>query len=235
MIRVAICDNEADETKQIEGYVRDGYDFDISVYICSEELWRNVSEGAAFDLYLLDVVMPAPNGIELARMIRENDEAAAIIFLTSHEEHSLAAFRVRASQYLIKPVSHETLRREIDYALITLNAKNKKTFPLKTKDGIQAIPFYKIVCCELKDRTLCLLTSDGQMHESVSLRSSFEEAVAQLLADDRFICPYISVAVNMEYVTNLQRNDLVLKTGGTVPIARRLLTNVKDKYIRHFF
>ncbi len=234
MIRIAICDNEAAEAERIEGYVRDAYDFDISVYTKSEELARSIADGAAFDMYLLDVVMPPPDGIALARMIREKDEAATIIYLTSFEEHSMEAYRVQASQYLIKPVSPETLGREIDRALVTMKAKKSNTFLLKTKDGATAIPFYKIVCCELKNRALALQTADGRTHVSVSLHSSFEEAVAPLLADERFISPHVSFIVNMDYVTGLQGSNLVMKTGGTAPIARRLLAEIKEKYTRHF-
>ncbi len=101
MLMVAICDDDASEVKKIEDFVR-AYngDFDITVYTSSKELARAIEEGAAFDVYLLDIVMPKPDGIELARIIRQTDETAVIIYLTSHDGRALDAFSVRASQYL---------------------------------------------------------------------------------------------------------------------------------------
>ncbi len=179
--------------------------------------------------------MPSPDGIELARFIREKDRAAAIIYLTSHDGRSLDAFRVRASQYLIKPVSLDTLRTELDLALTGLKARNGKTFIMKTRDGAFAIPFHNIVNCELVDRSLCCLTADGEKHVSVTLRGPFAEAVAQLLADRRFLGPHTSFLVNMEYVRGIQADMLLMRIGPDIPIAHRLISKIKEKYLQYFF
>ena len=57
-----------------------------------------------YDIYLLDVVMPGLNGIELAKEIRSSDKAADIIFLTSSPEFAVESYTVKASNYLVKPV-----------------------------------------------------------------------------------------------------------------------------------
>ncbi len=131
MIKVAICDDEAAEAIKIDSFVRAYGDFDIRVYTSSSELARDIDDGAAFDLYLLDVVMPKPDGIELAQLIRELDETAVIIYLTNRDDRSLDAFRVYASQYLVKPVDLDTLQRALDIALITVKDRNAKIFILK--------------------------------------------------------------------------------------------------------
>ncbi len=236
MVKVAVCDDDASEVKKIEDFVRayDG-DFDITVYTSSKELARAIEDGAAFDVYLLDIVMPNPDGIELARLIRQTDETAAIIYLTSHDGRALDAFSVRASQYLTKPVRRETLYRELDIALTAVKAKNANIFLLKTKNGQQAIPFHRIVYCELENRALSCVTADGERHRSVTLRAPFDKAVSPLLADKRFIRPHISFAVNMDYVKSIQGNCFVMKTGETVPIAHRAADEVKEKYLHYFF
>ncbi len=235
MLRVAICDDEAAEVKKIEGFIRAYDDFDISTYTSSAELARVIDGGVLFDLYLLDVVMPKPDGIELARLIREFDKTAAIIFLTSHDGRALDAFRVRASQYLTKPVDSEILRRELDTALTAVKVKNAKTFLLKTKDGTEALPFHRIVYCELVGRSLCLVTADGEKHMSVTLRAPFEEIISPLLADRRFFLSHTSFVVNMDYVQCVRNDSLDMRTGVSVPVARRFVSEAKDKYFRHFF
>ncbi len=235
MIKVAICDDDAAEAGRIENFVRTYGDFDISVYTNSRKLGWVIEDGADFDLYLLDVVMPNPDGIELARLIRKSDKTAAIIYLTSHNERALEAFHVHASQYLIKPVSYETLCRELDSVLTAVKSRNAKTFLIKTKDGTEAVPFHKIVCCELVNRTLCCITADGEKHRSVTLRTSFKESVSQLCTDSRFIYPHMSFVVNMDYVKSMQGNLLVMNTGADIPITRRAVSNIKEKYLEYFF
>ncbi len=235
MIKVAICDDEAAEAIRIDGFVRAYDDCDIKVYTSSKELARDIEDGAAFDLYLLDVVMPKPDGIELAQLIRELDETAVIIYLTNWNDRSLDAFRVYASQYLVKPVHLDTLQRALDIALISVKDRNAKIFMLKTKDGSKAIPFHRIVYCELKDRTLRCVTADDKKHDSTTLRVSFEEAVSPLLSDSRFIRPHTSFVVNMDYVRSIEGNTLSMRIGGSVPIAQRAKGEVKEKYLQYFF
>ena len=69
------------------------------------------------DLALLDIDMPGMNGIELAREIKKLQPDMAIIFLTAFSEYAVEAFAVRAKGYLLKPITLERLREEVEYAL----------------------------------------------------------------------------------------------------------------------
>lgn len=235
MIQVAICDDDAADAIRIDSFLRAYDDCDVKVYTDSKTLVRNIGAGAAFDLYLLDVVMPKPDGIELAQFIRELDETAVIIYLTSRNDRSLDAFRVSASQYLMKPIDLDTLRRVLDIALVSVKDRNAKIFVLKTKDSTQAIPFHRIVYCELQDRALRCVTADDIKYSGTTLRVPFEEAVGPLLSDGRFVRPHASFVVNMDYVKSIQGSTLSMRIGGSIPIAQRSAGEVKAKYMGYFF
>lgn len=67
----------------------------------------------AFDLLLLDVQMPGADGLALAQALRESKNPPAIVFVTAHPEHAVAAFEVEAVDYLTKPVRLERLQAAI--------------------------------------------------------------------------------------------------------------------------
>ena len=69
------------------------------------------------DLALLDIDMPDVNGLVLAAEIKKRRPDMAVIFLTGYSEYAVNAFALRASGYLLKPVSKEKLAEEIAYAL----------------------------------------------------------------------------------------------------------------------
>ena len=69
------------------------------------------------DLALLDIDMPGMNGIELAAAIKRKRPETAILFLTGYSEYAVEAFAVRASGYLMKPVTREKLAEDVAYAL----------------------------------------------------------------------------------------------------------------------
>ena len=82
------------------------------------------------DLALLDIDMPMMNVIELALRIKEKSPDTAIIFITGYSNYAVAAFRVCASGYLLKPVTKEKLAKDVVYAI-----SGKPTKPKPLQDG----------------------------------------------------------------------------------------------------
>jgi two-component system response regulator AlgR len=70
------------------------------------ELLRRVP----FDVALLDVHMPGADGLALARALRGLPAPPAVVFVTAHAEHAVAAFELEAVDYLTKPVRLERLQ-----------------------------------------------------------------------------------------------------------------------------
>ena len=69
------------------------------------------------DLALLDVEMPGMTGIELAAAIKQKRPDVAVIFLTAYPKYAVSAFAVRASGYLLKPVTLEALADDVRHAM----------------------------------------------------------------------------------------------------------------------
>ncbi|MGW0179289.1 LytR/AlgR family response regulator transcription factor [Nocardia sp. NPDC003345] len=65
------------------------------------------SHGA--DAVFLDINMPGLDGMELAGVLGEFANPPAIVFVTAHEDHAVAAFDLGAVDYLLKPVRQERL------------------------------------------------------------------------------------------------------------------------------
>jgi len=63
-----------------------------------------------FDAVLLDIHMPGADGLNLAQAMRQLPEPPAVVFVTAHVEHAVAAFELEAVDYLTKPVRLERLQ-----------------------------------------------------------------------------------------------------------------------------
>jgi two-component system, LytTR family, response regulator AlgR len=66
------------------------------------------------DVALLDIAMPVPDGLTLARRIERDYPQTAVVLVTAHAEHAVAAFDADVRDYLLKPVRRERLARALE-------------------------------------------------------------------------------------------------------------------------
>lgn len=67
------------------------------------------------DVAFLDIEMRGMGGMALAEKLRQLRPDCRIVFTTGYEHYAVEAFRLRASGYLLKPISAEDVQAEIDY------------------------------------------------------------------------------------------------------------------------
>ena len=87
------------------------------------KLIKEKSPSVAF----LDIELPDMTGIELAENIRKSRPDLPIVFITAHQEYSLNAFKLYASDYILKPIDRERVKttfRRIQQMLKTLEKSN---------------------------------------------------------------------------------------------------------------
>ena len=60
---------------------------------------------------LLDIEMPFIGGVEVAKRIREISPKTNVVFVTGHEKYALEAYAAYATDFIVKPVNEERLRK----------------------------------------------------------------------------------------------------------------------------
>ena len=109
------------------------------------------------DLALMDIDMPDMSGIELAIRIKDRSPDTAVIFMTGYAKYAVDAFKIRASGYLLKPVSKESLAEDIAYVYSTMKKQllmikqvSIRTFgTFEVYVGGQPVKFQMAKCKEL--------------------------------------------------------------------------------------
>ena len=78
------------------------------------------------DVVFLDVQMPGLDGREVVRQLREKGVSLPhFIFVTAFDQYAVEAFRLRAMDYLLKPVDRERLAESIERARRAVQDKQK--------------------------------------------------------------------------------------------------------------
>ena len=102
-IRCIVVDDEPLAARLMESYVRK------TPFLSLEGTFTGGAAAFAFlqehaiDLLFCDIQMPGLNGMELSRMLPERTR---IIFTTAFSNYALEGFKVRALDYLLKPISY---------------------------------------------------------------------------------------------------------------------------------
>ena len=62
----------------------------------------------SFDLFILDVVMPKPDGIQTGLELRARGDKGRIVYLSASPDFALSAYDVHAYSYLLKPIDRKS-------------------------------------------------------------------------------------------------------------------------------
>ena len=98
------------------------------------------------------------------------------------------------------------------------------------EECLERLRLDEIVYAELVGRAVRYHLADGTGPNSVTVRGPFQEETAPLLADPRFFLSGASFAVNLFYVTAVERGYLRMDGGARVPLARGLAALAKRRW-----
>ena len=154
MLKIAVCDDNADFMEQITQAIdrwpnRPG-NLSLSCFTDGDALVR-AHNASSFDIILLDMVMPLMDGMETAREIRATDPGVKIVFLTASPEFAVESYRVKAYDYLLKPVQPQLLYRCLD-ELKELLHQTAKYIMVRTTGGTHRIRLDHIECVEAQNK-----------------------------------------------------------------------------------
>jgi two-component SAPR family response regulator len=88
-------------------------DDDIHSFSKPSELLDYAKENVC-DIAFLDIEMWGMNGIELAQKLKEIHGKINIVFVTGYSKYALDSYTVKASDYVMKPVTKETVKEALE-------------------------------------------------------------------------------------------------------------------------
>lgn len=236
MLRIGICDDNREDIDRIKGLaVRFSAEHpempvEIQVYDLPYDLLDDIEKTGGFDLYLLDVVMPHMNGVDLARRIRERKERAEILFLTISREYAVDAFSVKASGYLIKPVRKADFDEAVLDCIRRLSPESNPALMLKSKDGLHRIPIHELVCIESFNHNQVCTLSDGSTLETAATLAELMDEVKEYPV---FVRPHRAYIVNMDFIRRLTAYELLLANGKRIPVPQSGYGKLKNAYLAY--
>ena len=239
MINIAICDDEKKDIAQLKSILKEVMDkysvnYDIQEYESGESLMQAES---FFHLIFLDIVMNGENGIEIGKHIHRKHRDVKIIFQTNFGQYCKEAMnRSHAFAFLEKPLKAPAVEEQIreffedsDGTRSLLVDFHNIRYSIDGKDmvkSVMSIPIKEIVYFEYvkMQKDIKIVTRSGEYIYTEAM-NKLEERMRPLGFE---ICCR-GILVNMEHVMRIKMYDVLLDTGGKVPLSQRRVKEFKER------
>jgi two-component system, LytTR family, response regulator AlgR len=250
-LQVLIVDDELFARQRLAALVRECSDPACAVAgECANA--RQASEWLAahpgqVDVLLLDIQMPGALGTEFAAELKRlphTQRAPAIVFVTAHGEHALAAFDLDAVDYLTKPVKRDRLADALQRAARRAHAQQAQVqeadapvLVVSERGRVVRVPLADVLYLKAELKYVTLRTAQ----HSYVLDDSLTDLEVRLA--DRVLRVHRNALVARQAVRALERRRLadseddgneigwavqVAATGEWLSVSRRQVSAVRD-------
>jgi two-component system LytT family response regulator len=208
------------------------------------------------DLALLDLQMPEATGLEVVKMLREN-QMPLVAFVTAYDEYAVQAFEVNAVDYLLKPVERERLAETLQRAAGRLERQDlrdgeterlqnavkaydeiaKPSFieriPVKNREEILLVPLREVVSI-VADGELLHITTVNNKRYLINFRLKDLEA---RIEPNKFIRLSRGALANLEMIAKISpmiggTYQVLLKNGQRLGVSRLQSKLLREKFLK---
>ncbi len=248
-IRAIIVDDEIGACENLKAILTQYCPY-ITVLECAQTTAEAESHILNYkpDLVFLDIEMPNESGIEFIRRIWPiNFE---IVFVTAYDQYAIKTFRLKALDYILKPINidylkesalriSETILSKKNVSISSSNAparlisytqEGKEDHIILRHNSIyEIIPFENIIYLQADGSYSSFVINDNNLQKKII--TTYNLAYYEEILPKEFIRCHRSFLVNMNKAASLNlvpdEKKIVLTTDEEIPISRRRLAAIK--------
>lgn len=230
-LHIAVCEDSDEEQKKLLTILKQSeIPTQTAAFANGEDFLKTYRQGK-YDLLLMDIYMGGMNGVEVVTEIRKTDETLIVAFITTSIDHTLESYRLKALQYIEKPVKKKAVLELLQFAQMKKEYTPRLFLKIGGKD--HSLPFERILYVEQKDHTLYLHLTGGDILQANTKLNKIEP---QFTGQSFFRC-HKSYLVNLSHVADLDKwlMVFVMNEGDSVYIRRESMGKAKKALEAHLF
>lgn len=178
----------------------------------------------SYNIAFLDIEIGDISGLEIAKILKENNKNIIIFFITEYEKYIDDAMDLFALRFIKKPLDYQRFCIGLDKAVELINDETIELF-LKDADTVQKIKSKDIIYVETDNHKVKILTTMGIFY-STELIDYWEKKLTHV----SFYRIHKSYILNLDYIDQYKRNEVKLITGEIIGISYR-----KQSAFRNYF
>lgn len=228
MLRIAICDDHTAVCSEVEKMVleyieKNAIQIAIEVFYTGEALIHLIETKGQFDLIFLDIELKTTTGIEVGRVIRQqfHDHHCKIVFMSAVTGYEYDLFELQPFNFLRKPIAFENVEKCIDLFCEVIG-KGNVHFEYNTNHTQARMPYQEILYFESQLKKIRIVTAT-RTEEFYGSLDKIKDALPKM-----FLMTHRSYIVNFNHVARIQKKEIVLTNGVSIPISQSNLQSVRS-------
>lgn len=224
-LKIAVCDDDSRILKQMENIFDSyrKYQLEIFYFDKGENLILDFKRNQKYNIVFLDIELNTISGIDVAQNINRISPNIIFFFITSYTDYIPEAFKIRAFQFLLKPLDTEIIINELERAIkYYFELHNKFTF----QKGYEkfCISFCDIIYYEAYGGNIKIVTTKGFYYINGNIKNLYNSL------PDYFIRCHQGYIVNMRFIYKLTTNEIITSDLNHIPLSKRMRKNVLSKF-----
>ena len=227
-MQIAIVDDEIIWRQKIEKCLKKIVDKNdnIETFSSAEEFLNNKKK---YDITFMDVEMDKIDGFEATKMYKDKYTDSVVAMLTTHDEMCGRGYMVEAFRYISKMDMTDGMQEALfslkrileDNKLIEVNVLSQGKYKIKIKN---------IIYVETYGRHT-LIHMNGKIIECTDTMKE----MCEKLEGNMFFKTHQSFLVNMDYVLDCGKDEIVLKTKEKVMLSKRQRKAFEEAFFKKIF
>ena len=204
-MRIAICDDLTECRLSVKCYASEYFklrhiEYSIDEFKTGTDL---LNSDKSYDILFLDIELGDINGITVAKKIQKQYQNTVILVITAYHQYLDDAMDIQVARYIDKPATQNRIFSALDKAMSVIN---ENVITLHIKDGqIARLKISDIVYAEAKFKGVFIYTKETTHRIKETMKQ-----LRSMLTASCFAVPHNSYIVNMNYIQNFQRNEIML-------------------------
>lgn len=232
MIKIAICDDDKDLVARVENRLEllgreNLLSLSIDAFYSGESFEKTYCTGERYDIIYLDIEMAETNGIQVAKIIREKDKYAVIIYISSHEEYLIQLFEVEPFRFMKKPINYKIFDQYFKEANKKLQSGGSY-FQYDFKRNNIKIPYSDILFFESRGRCIYIIQKDDKVDKFNGKLNLIEDKIIK--SNISFLRIHQSYLVNFHYIKKICYSKVELYNGKILYISEDRQKSIREKY-----
>ncbi len=234
MIKIGIVDDEENARRVIKKYLERYCEVEYQIVFETTSFQETIDKTIKFqpNILFLDIHLLDGSGIDVAQKLSDESLYSNIIFTTAYNEYAISALRLKAFDYLLKPIEiaefKDSLNKVINFIQSqSLDVPISDKISITSLSGVQLIELATIEYIKAESSYCTIQLTDKK---SITISKPLKYLETKVNNNLIFIKIHKSYLVNKNLVHSLDRTtrEVILFDGIRLPISRSNLKFVFD-------